>query len=358
MNKQMRLVVSALFIVIILLAVAITRFYSDTGSSTTGGNTQTDISRRLSSDSSGNRIFKDSNNLYGVIDSSERITVAPEWLELSFTGADTCIASKRIGGKLLTGCIDYEGNVVIPFIYRNITRYSYGDFCFFKADSDKDTSCVIYDKNFIPFSARSWDSCVLSENELTLTSGSGLYTYSVSEAGFMLKYAEIYGETLGCEYKFVINSRILLSKLTPAMIEKISTISGKYIEFAYTGSGEHLAGIRTDNSSEFTPLFPEDKKILSKKLEKINNIFLYSVKSEDDVPHYQISITADTEISYSDEDDKVDILRDKYKAVIEFRGSSENNLAAISGKFVLSEPDYPQSESENGDNTESENHQH
>ena len=47
MNKHMRLVASVLFIVIILLAIAITRFYSDTSQKTGGGNTQTDIVRRL-----------------------------------------------------------------------------------------------------------------------------------------------------------------------------------------------------------------------------------------------------------------------------------------------------------------------
>ena len=116
----MRLIVSLLFIVIILLAVAITRFYSDTSKSASGGSAQTDIERRVATDLSGNQIFEDSNGLYGVVDDSDRVIVPAEWADLSFAGEGRCIAAKRISGSLMKGAVDYEGNIVVPFIYRNI----------------------------------------------------------------------------------------------------------------------------------------------------------------------------------------------------------------------------------------------
>ena len=85
MNKHTRLIVSLLFIGIIVLAVAITRFYSRTEKSADSSKSQNGIVKRLNFDSSGNRAFKNGEGLVGIIDSSERIIVSPEWESIRFT---------------------------------------------------------------------------------------------------------------------------------------------------------------------------------------------------------------------------------------------------------------------------------
>lgn len=344
MNKRMRFVVSALFVAILLLVVAITRFYSDTGNSSGKGNAQTDIVKRLDGDILGNKIFQDSSELYGIIDSSERIIVAPEWLSLSFAGKSKCIASKRLGGKLLTGCIDYEGNIVVPMIYSNISRKSSGGTVFYIADAAADDSVVVYDENFSPMFTHSWNKASFNNDELVLENESGTYLYSVESSGFKLISAELQGSALECDFILNIYSRSLLSQFTPEMLEQICDTSRKYIEFALTGNGEFISDVRTDGKPVFTTLFPEDKNILSKRLTSIPNVFLYSVKSDDDSPHYAVSVTAGVEITYVDENDRVKTLRDNYKAIIEFSGSSLNDLSAVSGSFLLSQPNYPKTE--------------
>lgn len=328
---------------IILLAVAIRKFYSDTTPSTGNNTFQTDIIDSLDTDAEGNRIFKDNSGLSGIIDSSDRIIVAPEWHELKFTDNNICIARLRIGDKLLTGCIDYEGNIVVPFIYNSIERHQEDDFIFYIAVSG-DNSCVIYDSRFVPCFKRSWKSCSFSDGEITFKTDNGSYEYAINKDGFRLKSAEIVGKALDRSYVLSVASRILLSKLSVSMLEKMTDTAGKYIEYAYTGNDVILEDITTGGRAGFSQLFPDDHKILSKKLLNISEIFIYSVRSDDDIPHYAVSVTADTEIEYSDETSGKNTLRDKYTAVIEFSGYSENDLTAISGKFTQEEPEYPQPE--------------
>ncbi|MCM1505513.1 MAG: hypothetical protein NC177_00035 [Ruminococcus flavefaciens] len=328
---------------IILLAVAIRRFYSDTTTSTKNNNFQTDIISSLETDDSGNRIFKDNSGLSGIIDSSDRIIVAPEWHELKFTSNNMCIARLRLDDKLLTGCIDYEGNITVPLIYNSIERHQEDDFIFYTAVSG-DNSCVIYDSRFVPCFKRSWKSYSLSDEEITLKTDNGTYEYAINNDGFRLKSAEIVGKTLDRSYVLSVYSRILLSKLSVSMLEKMSDTAGKYIEYAYTGNDEILENITNSNRSGFSQLFPEDHVILSKKLLNISEIFIYSVRSDDDTPHYAVSVTADTEIEYSDETSGKNTLRDEYTAVIEFSGYCENDLTAVSGKFNQDEPEYPNPE--------------
>ncbi len=346
MTKRMRFIVSVLFIVIIVLALAITRFYSSTSKSAGSGSNKTDITRFLSDDGSGNRIFEDDNGLYGVADSSDRIIVSPEWLELDFAGGEKCIASKRISGRLMTGCVDYEGNIVVPLVYRNITKHSYGSFSFYIAESAADSSCVLYSEDLLPLFTRSWDSFTLAGDELTLSAGPAKYSYSLSSSGFSMHNAQLSGTALDCPYTMEVTSRLLLERLEPDMLEEMTRIAGKYIEYAFTGSGEYLSDIRSGGRSAFSLLFPDDKQILSKKLTDIPNIYIYSVKSDDDIPHYAVSVTARTELTYTDKEDRAQTLTGDYKAVIEFSGTTKNELVTISGEFRQAHPDYPEPESE------------
>lgn len=340
---------------IILLAVAIRKFYSDTTPSTGNNTFQTDIIDSIDTDKSGNRIFKDSTGLSGIIDSNDRIIVSPEWHELKFTDNNICIARLRINEKIMTGCIDYEGNIIVPFIYNSIEYIQKDGFEFYIAVSG-DNSCVIYDSKFVPYFGRSWKSYSLSDSEITLKTENASYGYAINKDGFRLKSAEIIGKTIDRSYVLSVYSRILLSKLNVSMLEKMTDIAGKYIEYAYTGNDAILEDIKNDGRAGFTQMFPEDHRILSKKLLNISDIFMYSVRSDDDKPHYAISVTTDTEIEYSDEKSGKNTIRSEYTAVIEFSGYSENDLTAVSGKFTQDEPEYPKpEETETTSATEKEN---
>ncbi|MBQ9894414.1 MAG: hypothetical protein IJM38_03400 [Ruminococcus sp.] len=344
MSKRMGFVVSVLFIVVIVLALAITRFQSDTSKSTGSKSTRTDIERRLGSDSSGNTIFEDKSGLYGVADSSDRIIIAPEWLELNFAGKDHCIASKRISGKLLFGCLDYEGNLVVPLIYRNIAPHTFGNFLFFSAEPYSDQSCVLYDEDMKPMFNRSWEKMSLNGDELILHSSSGTYFYQVSNSGLELRNAVISGNILDCSYTMDMDSRHMLENLDPNMLEEMCSMAERYISFAFTGSGEYLSDIKAVSKPSFTTLFPDEKNILSKKLTDISNIYIYPMLSDNGNPRYAAAITVKTELVYTDDEDKPLTLTDTCKAIVEFSGGSVNDLAAVSGSFLSKAPNYPKPE--------------
>ncbi len=352
MNKHTKLVVSVLFVVIIILAAAITRFYLDTPQDNVNRKNQTEIVKRLDVDSAGNRIFEDSNKNYGIADSSDRIIAAPEWLSLEFADSGFCIASRRIGGKKLCGCIDYEGNITVPFIYENIRKKYCGDTVFYAADTSSANECVIYNDSFVPAFRHSWTECDVKGDEVILKSSQGVYTFSAGNGGFLFKGASVSGNTMGFDYSLDVFSRIILSKLNAPMLEKICSDIGEYLEFAYTGNDDILADITSGSRSSFFQLFQDDHKVLSKKLLGISDVYIYSKKSENDIPLYSVSLEADTEITYTDETGTKKTLRDKYKASVDFSGSSESNLTAIGGKFALSEPNYPKPEPPEENNEE------
>lgn len=346
MNKHTRLVASLLFAVIIILAAAITRFYLSVPDNIVNKSSQTEIVRRLGTDSSGNFIFSDGSGKYGVADREERIIVAAEWQELDFTDAGRLIASQKIGGRSLYGCIDYEGNAVVPFIYRSIKRAGTDRYPLYIAEYGSDGSCVVYDGGFIPCFRRVWSSCEADDGEIVLTDESGAFTYDVSADGLLFKRASVAGETMGCGYSLDIYSRVLLSKLDADMIEKMTYSAGKYAEFAFTGDDELLSEITTGSRSGFIQLFPDDHRLLSKKLIDMTDLHIYSVKSESGEQRYETVFTAKTELTYTDENGARQTMQESCKASVMFTGSSGSDIMAVSGSFEKDSPDYPEPENE------------
>lgn len=348
MNKHTRLIVSVLFIGIIVLAVAITRFYSRTEKSAVSSGSQTVIEKKLGSDSAGNRAFQNSEGLVGIIDSSEHVIVSPEWQTIRFTSnSDCCIASKRIQNQELYGCIDYAGNIVVPFVYSDIKQASSAERVLYIAQTYDKQSSVVYNSSFTPCFSRAWDSCKYNNGELTVASGSDTYTYTVKNSDFLFKKAVIQGTCKNHPFSVDVEA----PGLTIPMMEKIRDTVAQYINYAYARSNKDAERLLSEmdiaSREDFHTLFPNEKKITAKILLDLQDIVVTSSKSRsDNKTHYNVSLTARTKIIYRNEVNYPTHLIDNYKANIEFTGSSEEDFKAISGKFLAEKPNYPETQSE------------
>lgn len=339
MNKRTRLIVSLLFAVVIILAAAITRFYVNVpkNSAVNGGE---GIEKILASDDSGYTVFSDSAGLCGIAEAG-RITAAPEWISLRFAENDICIASKKIGGSEKFGCIDFEGNVVVPLIYGSIEKKRVGATELYLACSEEDESYVLYDERFVPQFGVPWKVCDFSGGELLLEKDGISCVYTYGNEGLLFKSAAVSGNILNRTYELNIYSRVLLSKLTPAMIEKMTGFTESYIEYAFTDDKNYMKNADAD-IRRFDTLFPYSDEITARRLMGVPEFHIYNVGSEDGVPLYEVSVSADTEIFYKKESDVSESMRDVIKASVRFKGGSEHNLEAVSGAFEIQYPEYPQ----------------
>ena len=337
MNKHTRLIVTLLFAVMLILAAAISRSFL-AGKDDSLGNRNTSENNRVLSENKGYCIITDDSGSYGIADSSGRTIVSPEWSSLEFAGDNCCIASMMIGGKLLSGCIDYEGNITLPFIYKDIRLAGNNPYYIARSENG---SFTLLSQQMRPVIRREWDSCSFSGSDITLANDTGSFTYTCGENGRLLSRASVSGETMMRRFTLDVTSRVLLSKLSAQMLEDIVLDTGNYLEYAYSGDDEILSQLTTGRRSSFVQLFPDDHKILSKRLMGISDIYIYSLRSDDSIPHFAASVVADTEITYTDDSAKVKSLRDEYKAVIEFSGSSDMNFTAVSASFEKTAPDYP-----------------
>ena len=341
MNKRTRLVVSLLFVVLIILAAAITRFYLDAENNPVMNAGNENPEKVISVNDEGYSIFSTESGLYGISESG-RILAAAEWNSLEFAGENLCIASKKANGKLKYGCIDFDGNIAVPLIYSRIEKKSAADMTFY-CGFVEDEEIVLYDEKFNPCFTSVWKSCSFSNDEIRLENEKGSYLYKTGDKGLLFRSANLTCEIMDKPVELNIYSRVLLSKLTPAMIEKMTDFTDCYVSYVFSGDEAAFKETGAD-IWQFRKIFPDSEEIVSKSLENVSELHIYSVGSEDGILLYDVSLSADVNIEYAAEDESIQTLDTQVKAAVRFRGNYETDLEAVSGSFEPNIPDYPQEE--------------
>ena len=341
MNRNMRLAVSVLFIVIIVLAVAITRFYSKSEKSAYSEKSQLVIEDVIDTRDD-SHIFKDNKGLFGILDNSGRIIVYPEWQELTYAGSSGCIASKRFDNKRLYGCIDYEGNITVPFVYSEIVLTEICGVQLLIAKSADIGSYAIYYDDFRPCFSETWKSCSADSNKLTLRTDAGTYIFSAENSELLFTKATIIG-TVGdhIPYSFEITNEHLLETLTPKLIEVISADLSGYLDYAYSKGRTVPDDKLNPRYKKFSAVFPDEKDI-EVKITGLSDFQVNDIGSKDTAITIKVRLNVGSDVKYY-ENGSPRTIHDDYKATIEFSGSFENDFGISYAKFQRSKPKYPKS---------------
>lgn len=185
MNKHTRLLVIVLFAILIVLASAIIVFYLDVNKSSAGSSAAPLIATEYAGNSEGSCIFQDANGNYGLTDANGNIILEAEWTELSGIG-NRCFAAKLVtGSQTLTGIIDKEGNVVVPFAYESMERLT--DFLY-AGKHAADGKYFFYDADFRLLLPEAWDDYSLIDETLHLEKDGDAFVYGL---GASLELIEI-----------------------------------------------------------------------------------------------------------------------------------------------------------------------
>lgn len=302
MNKYIKLLVSVLFIVIIMLTFGLTRFYFDVSKNTGTFKEPVEIIKYMSGDDSGNKIFQSDNNLLGIIGSNERIIVSPQWNSLKFAANGLCIATRSINNQMLTGCIDYEENVVVPFVYEKIEPFSVGDEKFYLAKVKSDEKLILYNEHFRPVLNETWDSVSADGTEIEFKNKENTYIYSLTDSGMVFTKAVIYEQVHDAEMCLTLSSKLMLSKLSPELLEIALKNFGAYVEYAFGGDFECVSRVADNpNQTAFVQFAPQFSSYIAAEPVKVNNIAVYNLKSTDETQCLYVSAKVTVSVGYQDE---------------------------------------------------------
>ncbi len=187
MSNRVKLLVSVLFIAVIILCVGLTRFYFDV-TKNTGNSGGEDEVKAIVGNFGDMQVFESTNGFYGLMNSENTIVIEPEWMEILDVTPELVLVSTRIQDSILIGGIDYEENVVLPFVFRSMETA--GEHCLIGV-VDADESCMIYQTNYQPVFRKSYDAAEYNSGILTLNTENCRFSYDVTKEQPELDSAEM-----------------------------------------------------------------------------------------------------------------------------------------------------------------------
>lgn len=226
MSNRAKLLVSVLFIAVIFLCIGLTRFYFDVTKNTENVNDNAEIISIVQTYGM-MRVFESTNGFYGVLNAEDAVVIEPEWMEILDITPDLVLVSRRMNNTVLIGGIDYEENVVLPFVFRSMV--SLGD-QYYVGTIEEDGSCLIYDTNYKLVFHQSYDNAVYESGMLDLETGGCIFSYYIPEGKPMLRKAEMTCDIGGVPLKWRVGNQVYLSELNADDLRRINDCVISYVD--------------------------------------------------------------------------------------------------------------------------------
>ncbi len=243
MSNQAKFLISLLFIAIIILCAGLTRFYFDVTKNTDIMDDGEKIHELIRTCENGMQIFESNSGHYGLLDAEGTIIIEPEWMEILLVTEQMALVSRRIQDEVLIGGIDFEENVVLPFVFHSMQQINDR---YYIGQAAEDGSCIIYNTAFEPVFQNSWDDAEYNNGMLLLERENCRFSYYIAEEEPIFRKAQMTCMVGDRELDWTIANRIYLSELTPDELLRINSCVTSYIIMLLSNDFTQLSAITSD----------------------------------------------------------------------------------------------------------------
>lgn len=253
MNNRVKLLISVLFIALIVLCICLTRFYLDVSKNTGTPENNTEIAQIVKTYGE-YRVFESTNGYYGILNSEDAVVIEPKWMEILDVTDDLVLVSQRLNNTVLIGGIDFEENVVLPFVFRSMAAL---DNRYYAGVVDADESRLIYNSSFEPVFSGSYDAVSYESGMLDLETEGCIFSYYIPDAKPVLRKAEMVCQIGGLPLKWRIGNQVFLSELSEEDLLRINNCIAAYMdmlirsdftELPQISGGDYIGGLERPNS--------------------------------------------------------------------------------------------------------------
>ena len=243
MSDRAKLLISILFIAAIILTIGLTRFYFDVTKN--NGKIGSDDKIESVTQTFGDmKVFRNPSGYCGVINAEGAVVIEPEWMEVLDVTPNIVLVSRRVGNDILIGGIDYEENIVLPFVYSEFRDLGGG----YKAGIvSADGNCIIYDSAYRMAFSSCYDTAAFENRFLILTTEGSSFWYSVNAMKPQLRRAEL-KTTVGTRtLSWRISNQVYLTDLSEQDLLRISQCVSSYTDMLLADDFSGLASVTTSD---------------------------------------------------------------------------------------------------------------
>ncbi|MBR4320051.1 MAG: hypothetical protein IKI37_01825 [Oscillospiraceae bacterium] len=242
MSSQTKFLISMLFIVVIILCVVLTRFYFDV-SKNTGSSSRDSRIEAITHTFGEIQAFRSENGGVGLLNADLSVLIEPDWLDVVDVTDKLILVTDRLDNRILTGGIDYEENIILPFVFRSMEKSENNIHI---GIVEADGRCIIYDENYQPIFQESFASAEYQEHLLVLKNQNETFSYDMTGQMPVLRNVEFdcqIAENVILHWK--TSNQYYFSELEADDLRRINAIAQKYMQMLHDDNFSNLSEIST-----------------------------------------------------------------------------------------------------------------
>lgn len=242
MSSQTKFLISMLFIVVIVLCVVLTRFYFDVSKNTESSSRSSKV-ETITHTFGEIQAFRSEDGGVGLLNADLSVLIEPDWLDVLDVTDRLIIVTDRLDNRVLTGGIDYEENIILPFVFRSMEKTENNVHI---GTVESDGRCIIYDKNYQPIFQESFASAGYQEHLLVLKNEGETFSYDMTEQIPVLRNAEFdcqIAENVILHWK--TGNQYYFSELEADDLRRMNTIAQEYMQMLHDDNFTNLSEVST-----------------------------------------------------------------------------------------------------------------
>ena len=291
MSSRSKLLISVLFIAAIILCIALTRMYLD-GAKNTGHTDANDQVKSIVRTYGSMRVFESTNGYYGILNEDDAVMIEPEWMEVLDVTDSLVVVSRRIEDAILIGGIDYEENVVLPFVFSSMEPVGNG---YFLGTVAEDDSILVYDRAFRLAFPRSYEKAEADDSGmLSLTVSDCVFDYYLGGDSPVLRRASMTTYICGVALQWRVANQVYLNDLNENDLLRINKIVTSYMLMLQESSFDELPTI---SASDYIAGLTKPGSFAGMAFDEISG---FSFASADGNSAYDFSFTASYHLTDAD----------------------------------------------------------
>ena len=263
MSSQAKFLVSMLFIVLIILCIVLTRCYLDITKNTENSIRDNKIDSVVKNFGE-MQVFKSVNGYYGLLDNQKSVLIEPNWLEILDVTSEMALVSGKMHHEISIGGIDYEENVVLPFVFSDMRELDDG---YHLGTVQKDGKYIIYNQDYKPVFQKSFDNVEYYNKLFALSAENCIYYYDVSGTMPVLRSAELTCQIGELNLNWRIANQVYLSELYAEDLKKINQHVENYMQMLMENN---FSGLELISSSEYVNSVMKTSRFSEINLKNIN----------------------------------------------------------------------------------------
>lgn len=262
MSNRAKLLISILFIAAIILTIGLTRFYFDVtkNNGKIGSEDKVDsVVRSIGK----MQVFTNESGYCGLMNADGVVVIEPDWMEILDAAQSVVLVSSRIGDDVLIGGIDYEENIVLPFVYRSFRDLGKD----YKAGIvAADDTCIIYNKEYQMAFPNSYDDAACEGDDLILTADECAFRYRMQELKPKLLRADMVTPVGGQLLQWRVSNQVFFTALSEEELLRISSCTTAYLDMLLK---DDFSGLSSISSSDYISGLSKPGTMPGAKIDKV-----------------------------------------------------------------------------------------